>query len=170
MRHIYVNRATYALAALLVLGVFAFAWMRSRGIVIAAREGTASVTTEGASWDWQELGEQVYADNCSGCHAELPHVSEVFTAEDGRSYLISFMLFGYEGEVVTEGDRQGLTHRPFADLADDEVAASLNHMLVSWGSAEQLPDDVDYYEPSEIRQAREQELSPEEVASLRPSP
>lgn len=169
MRHVYVNRATYILAALLVLAVVAFGWIRSQGIVITTLADIRAEAVED-EWEWQELGRDIYSERCSGCHAQLTHIPELFLAEDGRSYLIDFMLFGYDGEIVIKGDRQDLTHPPFDGLSDEEIAAVLNHMLVSWDNAENLPEEVSFYEVEEIEEARERSLSRQEVAQLRPLP
>jgi hypothetical protein len=34
VRHVYANRATYVIAAILILSVLLFGWLRSRAIVI----------------------------------------------------------------------------------------------------------------------------------------
>ena len=173
MRHLYANRAAYLLAGLLVVATALFAWLRSEGGTLIAVDEDRVQDIEGEAWDeaaWGPLGEAVYAAECQACHATLTHIPELFAAQDGRSYLIDLMLNGYDGEMVIEGSASSVEHPRFADLDDAELAAVLNHLLVSWGNDEALPDEPDFYAPPDIEEARDRDLSPEEVAASRPSP
>lgn len=170
MRHVYVNRATYILASLLVVSVLIFAWVRSHDVVIAAAEDRGAEATAEQDWEWRESGEEIFRSDCSGCHQRLTHVPELYLADDGPSYLASFLLFGYEGEIVIAGERDDLRHPSFERLSDEEAAAVLNHLLVSWGNDDELPADIDLYRPEDLARVRAEEREPEEVAAARPRP
>lgn len=125
---------------------------------------------EDEAFEWRALGEESYDQHCSGCHGEgrfLAHMPELFAAEGGRDYLAAFMLYGLEGEIVLEDAVRNSSHPAFGRLADDEVAAILNHTLTSWNHEEQLPADAALFVPEEVAEQRERELSPQEVHGLR---
>ena len=173
MRHVYVNRAAYVLAALLIVATAAFAWMRSHdlsfvGFIDADRLAEAEPRDD--DWDWRRLGERVYADSCAACHRTLPHVPELAAREGGRAFLIDFMLFGFDGEAEIDGATISFDHDPYDDLSDEQTAAVLNHMLVAWIDRDLPPEDVGLYLPEEIDAAREHDLAPQEVAERRPPP
>lgn len=170
MRHVYVNRATYLLATLLVLSALIFAWVRSSDVVIAsAREREESAAVEEA-FAWREQGADIFRSDCSGCHERLTHLPDLYAADGGRSYLATFLLFGYEGETFVPGERGDLRHPSFERLSDEEAAAVLNHMLVSWGNEDDLPADAELYRPADLERIRAEEREPEEVAAARPLP
>lgn len=169
MRHVYVNLAAYLLAALLLVSVLVFAWLRSQDVVVASQDrGAAAMSEEPV--EGSEQGAEIFQSDCSGCHEQLTHVPELVAAEDGRSYLAAFMVFGYEGEIVLEGESEDLTHPPFGELGDDELAAVMNHMLVSWGNEDRLPADLEPFRPEEVERIRDEGLEPEDVAAARPRP
>ncbi len=174
MRHVYVNRTAYVLAALLIVSTAAFAWMRSHDLsfvmVIGADRLAEAEPRDGDAWDWRGLGERVYADACAACHSTLPHVPELAAREGGRSFLIDFMLFGFDGEAEIDGASVSFFHDPYDDLSDEQTAAVLNHMLVAWIDRDAPPDDVARFDPEEIDAARAQDLDPQEVAERRPPP
>jgi mono/diheme cytochrome c family protein len=192
MRHVYVHRAAIVLAVLLVVAAALFAWWRSQdlalvvfvdaGLLAAADEEAEAERDEDAeadrgedaadpdAWAWQVPGSALYAGACRGCHVRLTHVPELFAADGGRTYLIDLLLFGFEGEAEIEGRRERFDHPPFAERSDEEIAAVLNHLLVSWGNEDDLPDDVADYRPEEVAEARDRELTPAEVAERRPEP
>ena len=172
MRHIYANRAAYLLAALLVVATALFAWLRSEGGTLVALDDDVPEVTEFDEvngWAWRETGEQVFVADCQGCHVRLTHTPELFTAEGGRSYLIELVLFGFDGEMVIDGSAREVDHPAFAGHDDEQLAAVLNHVLVSWNNAEDLPEDPDLYLPDDIDEARDRDLGPVEVAERRPS-
>lgn len=169
MRHVYVNRATYILSALLILATVLFAWLRSNNIVLFVRD---EPDAEGAValadiFSWFEQGEAVYRESCAGCHERLGYVPAIFGADGGREYLKAMVLHGVEGELVVDGEVTTDGHPGFADAADSELAAVLNYMLVAWGEVA-LPEAPAFYTASELAEAREVELTPEAVLELRP--
>jgi hypothetical protein len=127
-------------------------------------------TDDADGWAWQVPGGTLYAGACRGCHVRLTHVPELFAADGGRPYLIDLLLFGFEGEAEIDGSLERFDHPPFEERSDEEIAAVLNHLLVSWGNDDDLPDDVAYYRPEEVEEARDRELTPVEVAERRPDP
>jgi hypothetical protein len=197
MRHVYVNRAAIVLAVLLVVSTALFAWWRSQDLALvvfvdagliaslddadtgaeapadAPAEASAEPDEDAADpegWAWQVPGGTLYAGACRGCHVRLTHVPELVAADGGRSYLIDLLLFGFEGEAEIDGSLERFDHPPFAERSDEEIAAVLNHLLVSWGNEDDLPDDVAYFGPEEVEEARDGELTPVEVAERRPDP
>jgi hypothetical protein len=188
MRHVYVNRAAIVLAVLLLASTALFAWWRSQDLALvvlvdagrfeaAADDGDAEASADaeepaddGAdAWDWQVRGGSLYVGECRSCHAQVTHVPDLMAAEGGRAYLIDLLLFGFEGEAAIGGRAVRFAHPPFAGLADVEGAAILNHLLTSWGNADDLPDDAELYRPAEVAAARDRDLTPAEVAERRPS-
>ena len=118
---------------------------------------------------FEVLGGSLCVGECRSCHAQVTHVPDLIAADGGRAYLIDLLLFGFEGEAEIEGSAVRFDHPPFADLADDEGAAVLNHLPTSWGHADDLPDDAEPYRPAEVAEARGRDLTPVEVAERRPS-
>jgi mono/diheme cytochrome c family protein len=163
MRHVYVNRATYILSILLILFTIFFAWLRSNRIVLFVQDTQAMGTHE-----WFETGAEVFSTSCVSCHAQLEYIPDLFMADNGREYLKTMIVHGVEGPLTIEGEVTTTQHRGFAEFGNDELAAVLNYALVAWGNEEALPDDPDFYEPDEIEDVREEEISPQEVYELRP--
>jgi hypothetical protein len=93
------------------------------------------------------VGASLYVGECRSCHLRLTHVPGLVAADGGRAYLVDFLLFGFDGEAEIDGSLERFDHPPFAELSDEEVAAVLNHLLVSWGNEDDLPDDVEPYRP-----------------------
>lgn len=170
MRTWFVWRPAYRMGLALLLTVTAFAALRSQGVSLAlGREAPPSPAEEEPAW--RDAGETLWQESCAGCHAELAHVPDVFAAEGGRGYLLDLMLYGANGPIEVDGDTRTLRHRPYGDAFDDaEHAALLNTMLVSWGNAERLPEDVALYDADDVAAARGRDLAPEAVVEARPTP
>jgi hypothetical protein len=162
----------YLMAGFVLVLVAGLALVRSAGVAITVGpEAPALVSaTPEDEWPWFTAGTELWDARCYGCHAELTYIPDLFLAEGGRSYLLEMMLFGIRGEVVIEGELVHLRHRPYGSLADEELAAVLNLMLVAWGNDEALPDEVDFYGSEEVAAARTPELTDEEVLERRPNP
>jgi hypothetical protein len=182
MRHLYVNRATLLIGLLLVLAAALFGWLRSQGLVLVllidqdrlealdeVGDDPASAPAPDDAWAWRELGADVFAASCQGCHAELPHLPRFIERGSARDYLVDFMLFGFDGAAVIDGERVAFRHPPFARLGDDELAASLNHSLTAWGNEGALPAGFELYEPETFEERRDLDLTREEVAEERPT-
>jgi mono/diheme cytochrome c family protein len=186
MRHVYVNRAAIVLAVLLVVSTALFAWWRSQdlALVVLIDAGRLEATDDAAAADAaaaddadaptdardaEVVGASLYVGECRSCHLRLTHVPGLVAADGGRAYLVDFLLFGFDGEAEIDGSLERFDHPPFAELSDEEVAAVLNHLLVSWGNEDELPDDVEPYRPGEVGEARDRDLTPAEVAERRPN-
>ena len=143
----------------------------------AADEPVAQAGGPQRSYD-VALGEQTYA-NCQGCHqangAGLPpvfppladHLPDVFAAEGGRSYLANTLLYGVQGQIQIDGRSYNGVMPAWAQLSDAQIAAVLNHALMSWGNADLLPEDADLYTPDDIAAERGAGRSPTDVYALR---
>jgi hypothetical protein len=162
----------YLMAAFVLVLVVGLALARSAGvaITIGPEAPTLVSATPEDEWPWFDAGMELWDARCYGCHADLTYVPDLFLAEGGRGYLLDMMLFGVQGEVVIEGELVNLRHRPYLSLEDEELSAVLNLMLVAWGNDEALPDDVEFYTPEEVADARTPESSNEEVLERRPNP
>ena len=186
MRHIYAYRITYIIAALLIAAAAFFAWIQSEEIAIVADETDEREVpvdpdriTELADFDWEELGETVYIQECSACHQPdgegtpdlypplAGHAPELFRAEGGREFLIKVVLYGLEGEIVVGGEVYDEPMPPMPQLDDVEIAAVLNRILTAWNNEERLPDDPELYLPADVADERDRNLTPGDVLSAR---
>ena len=133
-----------------------------------------------AVFDWQELGESTYSANCVSCHqatglgivGAFPplagHIPDLYNAEGGREYIINVVLYGLQGEINVEGNVYNGIMTPWSQLSDEEIAATLNHELMSWGN-DALVTDFTPILPEEVTALRGQGLAPADVLSLRPA-
>jgi len=162
----------YLMAAFVMVLVVGLALARSAGLAITlgAETPVAASATAADERTWYDLGVEVWDARCFSCHADLTYIPELFLADGGRAYLLEMMLFGVRGEVVIEGASTNLRHRAYASLADEQLSAVLNLMLVAWGNDEALPADAEFYTPEEVAGARTPERSNEEVLERRPNP
>lgn len=144
-----------------------------------AATDSAEVETVSSDFDWQALGDATYNANCIACHqangqgipAAFPplagHMPELYNAEGGRAYIINVVLYGLQGEIEANGEIYNGVMTPWNMLSDDEIAATLNHELTSWGNAEQLNDFAPIL-PDEVAALRGLGLSPADVHESRP--
>lgn len=139
----------------------------------------APIMAQAASFDWQELGEKTYAGICSSCHqptgAGIPsafpplagHMPNLYNAEGGREYLINVVLYGLQGEIDVDGTSYNSVMTSWASLSDEEIAATLNHELSSWGN-DALVNDFSPIMPEEIAAERDKGLAMSDMLELRP--
>lgn len=133
-----------------------------------------------ADFDWQELGEKTYTANCMACHQAngqgIPgafpplaaHTPDLYNAEGGRKYMINVVLYGLMGAIEVNGNTYNSVMTPWAAvLSDEQIAAVLNHTLVSWDN-EALLTDFSPILPAEVAAERDQGLSSADVLGLRP--
>jgi len=151
-------------------------------------EAAASETADGESnevlaqtgnFDWQALGEKTYAANCVSCHqgngqgvpSAFPplagHIPNLYNAEGGKDYIINVVLYGLMGEIEVEGTTYNGVMNPWGQLSDEEIAATLNHELNSWGNDAML-ENFSPILPDDVAALRGQDLSSSDVAGLRP--
>ncbi|KHK90196.1 c-type cytochrome [Novosphingobium malaysiense] len=83
-------------------------------------------------------GAEVYSSRCSACHkadgagvlGQFPRlkgrVGQIATSKDGRSYLISVLLYGIFGAVSVDGRQLNGMMPPMGSLSDQDIADTLN--------------------------------------------
>ena len=142
-----------------------------------AAEGAAGA--EAASFAWAQLGEETFSANCAACHQATgqgvpgafpplaDHLPDLYNAEGGRSYLIQVVLYGLQGAISVAGSSYNGVMPPFAQLSDEQLAATLNHELTSWGNDAQV-DAFEPILPEEIAAERDAGLSSAQVYGARP--
>jgi mono/diheme cytochrome c family protein len=170
MRHLLANIITYAIAGLLIAGAAAFAWMRTAQLALV-READVIARYEpapSAEFWWHELGRISYERNCSNCHGAagagwdeyppLKPAAALFAAPGGRDYLVDLHLYGLTSR------RWGAPMPRMRHMHDAELAAVLNHILTTFGTAR----DEALYVPADIAARRGQRLSPADVNRRRP--
>lgn len=127
-------------------------------------------------------GAAVYA-SCSGCHqgngAGIPgafpplagHAADLFNADgtlSGRDYLVQVLLLGLQGEIEVDGASYNGLMPGWAQLADPQIAAVLNHILSAWGN-DALIEDFVPYTAEEIAAGREVDLGGVDLLEIRDS-
>jgi mono/diheme cytochrome c family protein len=133
-----------------------------------------------ADFDWQQLGETTYVQNCSACHQAngqgIPgafpplagHIPNLYNAEGGREYLIKVVLYGLQGQIVVDGMTYNGAMNPWGQLSNEQIAAALNHELTSWGN-DQLLTNFTPIMPDEVEALRGLGLAPTQVLEARPN-
>lgn len=160
-----------------------------RAIELVADRGVANPFTAvasaqgapGAVGDGQAAlpdGETVYA-NCAACHgAEGQGVPGAFPPLAGhapdllaasREFLVDVVLFGMQGPIEVAGMNYNGLMPAWGHLSDAEVAAVLDHILVSWGNDAGLPADYAPITAEEVGARRGESLTPAQVHELRGS-
>jgi len=141
-------------------------------------EGEANETVA-ANFDWQEIGEKTYNANCVACHqgngqgipGAFPplanHIPKLYNAEGGKDYIINVVLYGLMGEIEVDGTTYNGVMNPWGQLSDEQIAATLNHELNSWGNDAML-DNFNPILPDDVAALRGQDLSSSDVLGLRP--
>ena len=146
------------------------AWTVIGGIVLScALIGTAFAGADGAS---------VYQHDCRVCHHPNGEGSPSFAPpvagtapklfEADRTYMPKVVLFGLEGKIAVEGRTYNHKMGSFGDkLKDDDVAAVLNYILVSWGNDKMLPKGYKKFTAAEVKALRGKKLSAKQVQEER---
>ena len=134
----------------------------------------AAAGEQAADWD-RELGTQVYAANCVGCHqaagqgvpGAFPplagHAAEVYAA-GGEEYLPQVLLYGLTGAILGAGMTYNGFMRAGAPLSDDEIANVLNHVVAELGDA---PSGFVPFTASDIAEHRDDGLAAGDVHEIR---
>ena len=138
-----------------------------------------TATLAASSFDWQDLGEKTYTGVCVACHqangAGVPgafpplagHMPNLYSAEGGREYLINVVLYGLQGEILIDGTSYNSVMTGWSNLSDEEIAATLNHELSSWGN-DGLIADFNPIMPEEVAAERDKGLGMADTLELRP--
>jgi mono/diheme cytochrome c family protein len=102
-------------------------------------ESESPQATPAADFDWQQIGETTYIQNCSACHQAdgqgIPgafpplagHIPNLYNADGGREYLIKVVLYGLQGQIDVNGMTYNGAMNPWGQLSDEQIAAALNH-------------------------------------------
>ena len=121
-------------------------------------------------------GETVFTTNCASCHqttglgvaGAFPplkgHVPTLYNAD--RGYLIDLLLYGLQGEVQIESQTYNGVMPAWQQLSDDDLANALNYVTHAWGNEGAL-QNFKPYEAAEIKSARGDSLSSDQVYALR---
>lgn len=179
MRHIYTNRVVVLITAMLLAAAALVAWFRSRPPPPLPTPPPAPHGGAAADDRLLDLGAQVYARACLGCHApdepdrHVPRrlarqTADLLTHEGGRAYLANLLLYGASGQPAPGG--RSLRHPPFATLTDREAAGVLNLILADAdpnADADAQPASAPFT-PADIAHARATPLAREDVPASRP--
>lgn len=172
MRHFLANIVTYTIAALLIAGAAAFAWMRSSQLALATESDIRAQHEPAAStdFDWTALGSGGYERNCANCHRsdgsgwdQYPAVTDAYRlagSDDGMGYLVDVHLYGLTSP------RWGAPMPPMAHMLDVELAAVINYVVHELGDG--APAGLPVLRPEHVRLRRDRGLSPADVNALRP--
>jgi mono/diheme cytochrome c family protein len=169
MRHVIANIATYAVAALLVVGSAFFAWLRSEQVTVTTEAAVlAGYEPADEVFQWFALGESSYVRNCANCHLGdgsgwdqypgLDRSGAMLRTEQGREHLIDLHLYGLTS------DRWGAPMPPMGHIRDVELAAVINYIATRFGDA----GDGDLLVSADIEARRGLRRSPADVERSRP--
>lgn len=132
---------------------------------------------ERSGFDWRELGQTTYQQNCSGCHGPTGtgttglfpplagHVPELLNAEGGRELVAKIVLFGMSGPIEVAGASYDGSMPAWKHLSDEAIAAVINHVATSWGNESAL--EAAPLTPEEIAEIRALDLTPSQVHAER---
>ena len=121
-------------------------------------------------------GESVFTTNCASCHqttglgvtGAFPplkgHVPTLYNAD--RSYLIDLLLYGLQGKVQIESQPYNGVMPAWQQLSDDDIANVLNYVTHAWGNEGAL-QNFQPYQAAEVKSARSDSLSSDQVYALR---
>lgn len=191
MRRKTTNEVVAGIGLLLAGSATLFAWVAGRpgtppraiaavgdeDLVEPARDQEAD-RRRAQEFAWKEIGSLVYDAECVNCHGQgerrrrtpplIGHVPELYATPGGHAHLIDFLLFGMEGRFDVRGESYAARHPAFANrLSNNECAAVLNQMLVSWGNERLLPVGADLYHPKDVLRHRHYQFTPAEVSRWR---
>ena len=101
-------------------------------------------------------GRAVYLANCSACHgptgeglaAAFPPLAGSDYLEPNREAVIKGVLYGQQGPMVVNGETYDGVMPGFGHLSDDEIAAAISYVFVSWGN------DLEPVSPDEVARLR----------------
>lgn len=179
MNRMVTNEIVVVIGAALIIAAVRFAWVASKPAEMAKVEPSLDVDPHAQqAFGWQSQGETVYESRCASCHGDgertqrVPslrgHMANLLLAREGRTYLIDFILQGFTGRLEVGSEVYDARHPVYKDrLTNEEIAAVLNHCLVSWGNREHLPEHVELYRPEEVAERRRQSLTPVELQEIR---
>ena len=124
--------------------------------------------------------ENSFNARCATCHQQnaqgLPgmyppladSIGNELRLKRGREYLIEVVLNGMAGSIEVNGTTYVGLMPEFASLSDDEIAATLNHVLTKFNAGE-LPKDFAPISAAEVHAARARKISAAKMADERKS-
>ena len=146
---------------------------RSRACCLAVLSSTAMAVGPLEAAD-ADPGASIYAEHCATCHDVAgtgiagfgpplagPAAARL-KAPGGRAYLAQVVVHGIAGVFELGGQRQFVAMPPNATLADDQLAAALNHVL-RLQNANALPADFAPIAAAEIAAARAVSRTPRDL-------
>jgi cytochrome c5 len=113
--------------------------------------------------------ENSFNTRCATCHQQnaqgLPgmyppladSIGNELRLKRGRQYLIEVVLNGMAGSIEVNGTTYAGLMPEFASLSDDEIAATLNHVLTKFNAGE-LPKDFTPITAAEVHVARARKI------------
>ena len=113
--------------------------------------------------------ESSFNTRCATCHQQnaqgLPgmyppladSIGNALRLKHGRQYLIEVVLNGMAGSIEVNGTTYAGLMPEFASLSDDEIAATLNHVLSKFNASE-LPKDFRPINAAEVHLARARKI------------
>lgn len=124
----------------------------------------------------QADGAALFAENCTSCHQEdaqgiedtfppLANNSDLFLARD---FPIKVLLFGMSGSISVNGAAFEGEMPSFAHLSDRDIAAVIDYLRHNFGNEKNAhSSDMPMLKASDVKTARQEELSPEDVLAYR---
>jgi mono/diheme cytochrome c family protein len=124
--------------------------------------------------------ENSFNTRCATCHQQnaqgLPgmyppladSLGNELHVKHGRQYLIDVVLNGMAGSIEVNGTTYVGLMPEFASLSDDEIAATLNHVLTKFNAGE-LPKDFTPITAAEVHTARAQKIPANRMPNERKS-
>ena len=94
------------------------------------------------------------------------HLPDVYNADGGREYIINVLLYGLQGQIQIDGQGYNGVMNAWGQLSNEEVAAVINHELVSWNNEANL-ENFSPLQPDEVEAVRGQGLSSSDVYEIR---
>jgi mono/diheme cytochrome c family protein len=143
----------------------------------AAEEAAPDAAVAEVPFD-RELGAQVYAQNCAGCHQAtgqgIPgafppladHAPDIYNAAGGREVLIAILVGGMQGPITVEGQTYDGFMPAWRQLDDEQIASVINHVVTAWGNEDDLVDFV-AIAPEEVAAERDSGRTAADVHALR---
>lgn len=177
----------HAMALVAQRGVQDPGFARAGAAAAPAAEAADGETAEGAPAGGEAGAEEAGAPQpvdgatayavCASCHQDdgqgIPgafpplagHAPELYRADPGFPILV--LLYGLMGQIEVDGQVYNGLMPAHAHLGDVELAAILNYVMTAFGNEELLPDTWEPYQAADVTERRGQELSFNDVYTLR---
>ncbi len=179
MRHLLSYIILGAIAVFLLLVAAFFAWIRSSQLTITTEQVVAEYRSlpedaRRTAFEWRDPGAGSYITNCRNCHGPegkgwdqypgLGDSARLSSRPGGREYMIDLHLYG-----ITS-DRWRAPMPAFGTMPDEELAAVINYIIVTFSEPDSMPEEFRFFTPAEVEERRGRAVSASAVNDLRPSP